>query len=110
MSKTIETPIQIRFSDVDPYQHVNNVSQQMYFDVGKGDYYNRMRCEGVPLDYMNSITAATSTSYISQVRMTDTLHVTTTCEKVGNNSFTLFQRLFAGERLCSESHSDGTTH
>ena len=43
MARTLETPIQKRFSDVDPFQHVNNVSQQMYFDVGKMEYYeNRM--------------------------------------------------------------------
>ena len=40
MAKTLETFIQKRFSDVDPFQHVNNVSQQMYFDVGKMEYYD----------------------------------------------------------------------
>ena len=39
MAKTLETSIQKRFSDVDPFQHVNNVSHQMYFDVGKMECY-----------------------------------------------------------------------
>ena len=39
MARTLTTPIQKRFSDVDPFQHVNNVAQQMYFDVGKMAYY-----------------------------------------------------------------------
>ena len=39
MSKIIKTPIQKRFSDVDSFCHVNNVSQQMYFDLGKQDFY-----------------------------------------------------------------------
>ena len=105
MAKTIETPIQIRFSDVDPLRHVNNVSQQMYFDLGKGDYFKRVMDEYKPVDDIFSITASTATSYMVQVRITDTLHVTTTCERVGNKSFTLLQRLFAGERLCTESRS-----
>ena len=42
MAKTLETSIQKRFSDVDPFQHVNNVSQQMYFDVGKMEYYEKI--------------------------------------------------------------------
>ncbi len=36
---TIKTPIQIRFSDVDAFAHVNNVAQQMYFDLGKLEAY-----------------------------------------------------------------------
>ena len=42
MAKVLETEIQKRFSDVDPFQHVNNVSQQMYFDVGKMEYYEQV--------------------------------------------------------------------
>ena len=42
MARTLETPIQKRFSDVDPFQHVNNVSQQMYFDVGKMEFYEKV--------------------------------------------------------------------
>ena len=38
MARKTEIPIQKRFSDVDSFHHVNNVSQQMYFDVGKVDY------------------------------------------------------------------------
>ena len=42
MAKVLETEIQKRFSDVDPFQHVNNVSQQMYFDVGKMEFYEKV--------------------------------------------------------------------
>jgi acyl-CoA thioester hydrolase len=105
MSKTVETEIQKRFSDIDPFQHVNNVAQQMYFDVGKTDYYERVMGEEVLLDDLRTITVSTSTSYMGQVRMHDSVIITTTCEKVGNKSFTLFQQLFAGGRLCSESRS-----
>ena len=35
MGRVLETPVQKRFSDLDPFRHVNNVAQQSYFDVGK---------------------------------------------------------------------------
>ena len=42
MPRTIRTEIQKRFSDIDSFRHVNNVSQQMYFDVGKSDFFDRL--------------------------------------------------------------------
>ena len=55
MAKTLETSIQKRFSDVDPFQHVNNVSQQMYFDVGKMEYYEKiLASKPLAADYLNA--------------------------------------------------------
>jgi len=105
MARTIATPIQKRVSDIDPFQHVNNVAQQMYFDIGKVDYYERVIGEEVLADRMRIVTVSTTTSYLGQVRMHDELRVTTTCEKVGNKSLTLFQRLLAGDQVRSESRS-----
>ena len=51
------------------------------------------------------VTVSTSTSYMDQIRLHDRVRVTTTCEKIGNKSLTLFQRLLAGDRVCSESRS-----
>lgn len=105
MARTTETPIQKRFSDVDPFQHVNNVSQQMYFDVGKVDFYQRVLGDEVLLGDLRIVTVSTATSYLAQVRMHDPVTVSTTCEKVGTKSLTLFQQLLSGGRVCSESRS-----
>lgn len=105
MAQKIETAIQKRFSDVDTFQHVNNVSQQMYFDVGKVEYYQRVLGEEVLLGDLRILTVSTSTSYIGQARWRDQIRVTTTCEKVGNKSLTLFQQLIAGDEVRSESRS-----
>ena len=43
MARIIKTLIQKRVSDIDMFQHVNNVSQQMYFDVGKMEFYEKAR-------------------------------------------------------------------
>lgn len=105
MARTTDTPIQQRFTDIDPFLHVNNVAQQMYFDVGKTDYYNKVLGGDVLTGARRIVTVSTSTSYMEQVRMNDDVHVTTVCERIGNKSMTLFQRLWAGGRVCSESRS-----
>ena len=106
MARTLETPIQMRFSDIDPFQHVNNVAQQMYFDLGKTEYYRIVLGGGEALfGKLRIVTASTATSYLGQVRMYDTVRVTTTCERVGNKSLTLFQQLKVGDEVRSESRS-----
>lgn len=105
MARTLETPIQKRFSDIDPFQHVNNVSQQMYFDVGKMEYYEKILGDEVLLGGLRIITVSTSTSYMGQIRLHDKVRVTTTCERIGNKSLTLFQQLLVGGQVRSESRS-----
>ncbi len=105
MARTLITPIQKRFSDIDAFQHVNNVSQQAYFDVGKLDYYDRVLGAEVLLGRLRIITAATSNSYIGQVRFTDPVRVATRCERVGTKSITLVQQLLVGDEVRSESRS-----
>ena len=93
MAFVLKTPIQKRFSDIDSFCHVNNVSQQMYFDLGKQEFYQKMLPERVLTGKRRIITAATSTSYLGQIRMQDDIYVTTTVSKIGTKSITLFQRL-----------------
>ena len=105
MARTLTTSIQKRFSDIDPFQHVNNVSQQMYFDVGKMEYYEKILGADALLGDLRIVTVSTSTSYLGQVRMTDPVRITTTCERIGTKSLTLFQQMLVGEEVRSESRS-----
>lgn len=105
MARTLTTSIQKRFSDIDPFQHVNNVSQQMYFDVGKMEYYEKILGADALLGDLRIVTVSTSTSYMGQVRMGDPVRITTTCERIGTKSLTLFQQMLVGEEVRSESRS-----
>ena len=105
MARTLTTSIQKRFSDIDPFQHVNNVAQQMYFDVGKMEYYEKILGADALLGDLRIVTVSTSTSYLGQVRMGDPVRVTTTCERIGTKSLTLFQQMLVGEEVRSESRS-----
>ena len=103
MARIIKTLIQKRVSDIDMFQHVNNVSQQMYFDLGKMEFYQRVLKDEVLSGAHRIITAATTNSFKDQIRMQDDIYVTTTVTKVGNKSITLFQQIIglnaAGEEI-----------
>ena len=105
MARTLVTPIQQRFSDIDPFLHVNNVAQQMYFDTGKTTYYREVLGADVLSGDLRIVAVSTATDYLEQVRMHDDVAVTTVCERVGCKSIVLRQELRAGERLCSRSRS-----
>lgn len=105
MARTLVTPIQKRFSDFDPFHHVNNVAQQMYFDTGKTTYYREVLGADVLSSDLRIVAVSTATDYIDQVRMHDDVTVTTVCERIGCKSITLLQELRVAERLCSRSRS-----
>lgn len=105
MARTLVTPIQKRFSDIDPFLHVNNVAQQMYFDTGKTEYYRRVLGADVLSGELRIVAVSTATDYIGQVRMHDEVSVTTVCERVGCKSMTLLQELRVADRVCSRSRS-----
>lgn len=93
MSIRIVTPIQKRFSDMDCFLHINNVCQQMYFDVGKTDFLAATIDDDIVSGRLRIITVATNTSYSAQVRYDDDTAVITEVERIGNKSFTLLQRI-----------------
>lgn len=97
MPRTIRTEIQKRFSDIDSFRHVNNVSQQMYFDVGKSDFFDRLLGPEILFAPVRIITAATDTSYMGQIRFEDRIAVTTCVERIGTKSLTLLQRIVADD-------------
>lgn len=105
MARILETLVQQRFSDVDAFQHVNNVAQQDYFDVGKVDFYRQVLGAEVLLGNLRIVTVSTSTSYCGQVRLYDSVRIFTSCERVGNKSITLFQQLVVDGQVRSESRS-----
>ncbi len=108
--KFIEIEVQKRFNDVDSFMHVNNVAQQMYFDLGKTDFYHRVMEEEVVVGRERLLTVSTHTDYRGQIRFDDRLAVRTGVERLGNKSLTMYQQLVhlgadGTERLCTESRS-----
>ena len=102
---TVRTPVQKRFGDIDIFHHVNNVSQQSYFDLGKTDYFRSVLGKDIMAGEPLIITVSTSTSYMGQIRRDDEIEVLTTVSKIGNKSITLFQQIVCGKEVRSESTS-----
>lgn len=94
---TIETPIQMRFADVDMLGHVNNVNQQHYLDVGKTDFFRRLLGIESYREKEGLITVATSSNYQAQIRLYEPIVVRTTVRQIGNKSFTLSQQIVNSE-------------
>ena len=105
MAKQLVTPVQKRFSEVDSFQHINNIWQQSYFDMGKTDFYVKVLGIAGVFDRMRIITASTHTDYLGQVRLMDDIVVTTDVSRLGNKSMTLHQRIMAGDKCLTESSS-----
>lgn len=92
--KTIETPIQMRFADVDRLGHVNNVNLQHYFDLGKTDYYQRViRLSDDCWTKTGFIQKATNSVFEAQTHAEEPIVVATRVEKVGTTSMTVYQEI-----------------
>ncbi|MDD3108764.1 MAG: thioesterase family protein [Alistipes sp.] len=93
----IETPIQMRFADVDSLGHVNNVNQQHYFDLGKNDYMLQVLDLEPQRREQGVIIVAMQTQYKSQIRFHEPIVIQTSVQAVGHKSFTLLHRIIQRE-------------
>jgi acyl-CoA thioester hydrolase len=107
--KTITTPIQIRFSDVDLAQHVHNAVYLQWFELGRMGFLESI----IPKDHdwkaQGLILARNEVDYRMPVRLRDTLVVDVWCSAVGSKSFDLSYsiRREGGEQpgVCAEGRS-----
>ena len=103
MPLLITTPIQVRFSDVDLFGHINNVVQQMYFDLGKTDLFKELwRLTGAA-EQVPALIASLNNEFYEQIFYGDEVVVETFIESIGNKSLTLVQRLKSNGKLCTLS-------
>ncbi|MFI3319057.1 MAG: thioesterase family protein [Rikenellaceae bacterium] len=103
----ITTDIQVRFSDVDRLQHINNVVLQQYYDLGKVQYFKSVLSISNMCTDITFIVVNTNTNYYEELFGDDKFHVTTRIIKVGTKSITLRQEIvdIPTQRVkgCSES-------
>lgn len=103
------TEIQIRWNDIDQLGHVYNGQYQHFYDIAKSDYFERV--VGISSNWSETgeglITAQTVNNYYTTIEIEDKIVIETSVEKIGNKSFTLFQRIIntATEVVASDSRS-----
>lgn len=105
MALVITTPIQMRFSDADSFGHINNVAQQMYFDLGKTDLFKELWLLTSAAEQVPAMIVSLNTDFYEQLFYGDEVVVETQIESIGNKSLRLVQRIMSGEKVYSLSRT-----
>jgi acyl-CoA thioester hydrolase len=81
------TPIQIRFSDIDAMNHLNNATYLTYFEVARVKYLDVVTKADWDDTRYGLIVAKAEINFKQPVFFYDTIEVHTRCSKIGNKSF-----------------------
>ncbi len=84
-------PVQIRFSDVDQYGHMNNSVYFSLYDLAKTSYLRDVFGTLV-WDKLGIVVANINADFLAPVFFTDQLEIETAVTHLGHKSFTLVQR------------------
>ena len=84
-------PVQIRFSDVDQYGHMNNSSYFSIYDLAKNSYMRDVFGDKNWND-IGIVVANINADFLAPVFFSDELYIETTVVHLGHKSFTLLQR------------------
>ncbi len=86
-----QMPAQLRFSDVDRFGHVNNSVYFSLFDMCKTRYFFDVVGSDI-FDKVATVVVHVDANFISPVFYPDEIVIQTSVRKLGNKSFTVFQR------------------
>ena len=86
-------PIQIRMSDLDPYNHVNNGAQCNYFDMGRSRFFEHAFQAKIDWLSFKYVLVHVGLNFKMPIRFHDDLVCESAILEVGNSSFKMIQRL-----------------
>lgn len=88
-----QTPIQMRFSDLDALNHVNNGFQMHYLDVGRIDYFSKVLQRKI--DWTNDflVLVHLELDFLAPIEMGMDVCVETKTIGFGEKSMKMFQRI-----------------
>jgi acyl-CoA thioester hydrolase len=90
-------PIQIRFSDLDALNHVNNGFQCQYYDIGRIDYFKQALKREIDWSQEFLVLVHTDMDFIAPIVEDDKIFVESKLIKFGTKSMTMFQRIIDKE-------------
>lgn len=79
-------PIQIRFSDIDRLNHVNNACYHNYIELGRVKYFNQLLKGHINWDERGFVLARTEMDHREQVYLEDEIYCFTRIYRIGNKS------------------------
>jgi len=83
------TKIEIRFSDIDMAGHVHNGKYLCFFEQGRMDFLSKLTGQNWNWRKKGLILGRNEVDYLVPIYLKDEVYVNTTCDHVGNKSFTL---------------------
>lgn len=86
-------PIQIRFNDTDPAQHVNNSVYQEYFDLGRLAYFRKVMGKSMVFNDLSLVIAGIKLDFLKPVLLNDQVRVETRISVLGNKSLEMVQQV-----------------
>ncbi len=84
-------PVQIRFSDVDQFGHMNNSSYFSLYDLAKTSYIRDV-CGEMKWNKWGVVVANINADFLAPVFFSDDIEIETTVVHLGHKSLTLLQR------------------
>ncbi len=99
-------PIQIRMSDLDPFNHVNNGVQCSYFDIGRSAYIEKILNEKIDWLQIDLVLAHISIDFISPINYGDTIECACKVVQIGNKSFKMIQYLIEKNQQIVKTKSE----
>ena len=96
---SVQTEIQIRYSDIDQYGHVSNSVYSQYFDIGRIHFFTELKkITEVP----NMVIVSIKMDMLKEIRFNDQVLIKTRCSKIGNKSMTFEQNIFSNNELAAK--------
>ena len=79
-------PVQIRFSDIDRLNHVNNACYHNYIELGRVKYFEKVLGSEINWDKRGFVLARTEMDHLEQVYLNDDIYCCTRVFRFGNKS------------------------
>jgi acyl-CoA thioester hydrolase len=98
-----KTPIPIRFSDIDPYGHVNNAVYLTYFEIARTSYWRDI----IQWNWGETgiILGRSEINYLKPITLHDEIACYVRTTRIGNSSFDVMHVLVkitpTGEEICT---------
>jgi acyl-CoA thioester hydrolase len=93
-------PIQVRFSDIDGYLHVNNGVYFSYFEHARAAFLHEV-CKWDVLSF-GAVVGRIEIDYLRSIHLEDKVEAFVRCSRIGNSSFYLEQVLVGKDKQGAE--------
>jgi acyl-CoA thioester hydrolase len=89
-----QSQVNIRFSDVDAFGHVNNAVYLTYFEEARVAFFDEIVDYGYDWSKQGVILARFEIDYLQPVHFKEEVFIRTACARIGNKSFDLTYEMY----------------